>query len=147
MGIGVYEENNVKTTRTILALGAVVSAVMLVGCTHTVEVLVQNPSAKALVVKATGPAFEAKALGTVAAKGGTLKGEVDIPSKELPTDLILHVGDQTLTYEITENVPKIWAFISLENNKLMKRTGKDPVTEEKKTDIKKPIGEPESIIE
>ena len=135
-----------KTIRTTLALGAVFSAVVLVGCNHTVEVLVQNPSAKSLVVRASGPAFKAKVLGTVAAKGGTLKGEVDIPSDQLPTDLILEVGKQALTYQITENVNKIRAIISLEDDKLMKR-GKDPITEEKKIDIKKPIGDAEPVIE
>ena len=132
--------------RTTLALGAVLSTVVLVGCSHNVEVLVQNPSANSLVVKASGPAFKAKVLGTVPAKGGTLKGEVDIPSDQLPTDLILEVGKQALTYQITENVHKIRAFISLENDKLMKR-GKDPITEEKKIDIKKPVGDAEPIIE
>jgi len=136
----------VKTMRTILALGVVFSAVVLVGCSHSVEILVQNPSAKALPVVARGPGFGMKALGTVPGKGGTLKGEVEIPNDQLPTDLILEVGTQTVTYQITEDVDQVRAFISLKDDKLMKR-GKDPVIEEKKIDIKKPIGEPEPIIE
>lgn len=135
-----------KTMRTILALGAVFSAVVLVGCSHTVEVLVQNPSAKDLEVRAHGPAFATKALGTVSGRGGTLRGEVTIPSDKLPTDLMLDVGNQTVTYVITEDVDIVRAFISLKDDKLMKR-GKDPVTEEKTIDIKKPIGEGESVIE
>lgn len=135
-----------KTIRTILALGAVCSAVVLVGCTHTVDVVVHNPSAKSLPVVARGPGFGVKALGTVPPRGGTLRNDVDIPSDQLPTDLIIEVGKQALTFQISEDVDKVVLTISLKDDKLMK-VGKDGLKEEKTIDIKKPVGEPESVIE
>lgn len=135
-----------KMTRTILAVGAVFSAVVLGGCSHTVEVVVHNPSAETLAVRAIGPGIGEKALGRVPGKGGTLRKKVDLPSKALPADLTIEVGSQAVTFRITEDRDQVVVGISLKDGTLIK-IGKDPITEEKKVDLKTPRGDPESVIE
>lgn len=133
-----------KTTRTILATGVVFSILVLVGCSHTVEVVVHNPTDNTFAVKARGPGIGVKALGSVAGNGGKLRKDVSLRSKDLPASLTIEVGKQELTFTITGSVDQI--VLGFERDKLIK-IGKDPINIEIKTDTKTPITDPEEIVD
>jgi len=137
------EETTVKTIRMMLMVGAVLS--VMAGCTHTFEVVVHNPSDKALAVKAAGPGIGVTRLGTSSPKA-TFKGEVTLDNDDLPANVQISVGEQSKICKVTEDTEQVILRISLDGDKLL-RVGKDPIHVEKKIDVKKPIGDPEEVIE
>ena len=123
----------------ILTVGSVLAAMVMVGCTHTVEVVVHNTSDDALGVKASGPGIGVKRLGT-ATPASTFKANVTLDNDVLPANLRVSVGKQSRVCEVTKNIDQIILRISLDGGKLLK-VGEDPITEQKKVDIRKPVGE------
>jgi len=135
----------VKTTRMILTVGAVLAAMAMAGCSHTVEVVVHNPSKDALGVKAAAKGIGIKHLGT-AGPHSTFKGKVTLKNKYLPTNLQVGVGKQSKVCRVTKNTRQVILRVSLDGGKLL-RVGKDPITEERDIDLRRPVDGPEEVIE
>lgn len=135
----------VKTIRTVLTVGVVLSVMVMAGCSHTFEVVVHNTSDKALAVKASGPGIGVMPLGTASPKA-TFKGEVTLDNDDLPANVQISVGPQSKICKVTKNTEQVILRISLDGDKLL-RVGTDPINEEKTIDLKRPVGEPEEVIE
>ena len=134
-----------KTIQMVLTVGVVLSAMVVAGCSHTFEVVVHNTSDKALAVKASGPGIGVTRLGTASPKA-TFKGDVTLDNDDLPANVQISVGPQSKICKVTKNTDQVILRISLDGGKLL-RVGKDPISEENTIDLKKPIGEPEEVIE
>ena len=135
-----------KTTRMILTVGAVLSAMVMVGCSHTVDIIVHNTSSNALMVKAAGPSIGVERVG-LAGPTATFKGKVTLDNDVLPANLLIRVG--TLPEKIcrvTKNTERIILRISLDGTRLL-RMGNDPITEEINIDTRTPIGGSSTVID
>jgi len=135
----------VKATRMILTVGAVVSMVVLAGCSHTVEIVVQNSSEKALRVKASGPGIGVKHLGTVEPIS-VFRKDVTLDDDVLPANLQVSVGEQSKVCRVSDQTDQIILRIMKTTGKL-ERGGQDSVTEEKKIDMRRQVGGPETIFD
>jgi len=135
-----------KTTRMILTVGAVLSAMVMVGCSHTVDIIVHNTSSSALMVKAMGPGIGVERVG-LAAPASTFKGEVTLDNDVLPANLVISVGKlPPKACKVTKNTERIILRISLDGTTLL-RMGDDPITEEINIDTRTPIGGSETVID
>jgi hypothetical protein len=135
-----------RASRTLVTVGLVLATLVMVGCTHTVRLLVNNPTADTLPVSVTGPKIHGRDVDSVVAPHDSAKGKITFWTSDLPTSMTVHVGKTSKSFTIDEDVDVVRTQVSIIDGQLKAR-GTDEVREEKEVDVMIPMGDPEEVIE
>ena len=134
-----------RATLRIATVALVLSAVMLVGCAHKVELNVTNATNKSFPVKVAGPGIGVMKLTTLGPYDNQTH-ELKFKKKELPATVKLDVGDFSTSFTVGKDGPKVFRYDVTVDGRFRSR-GEGPVTDERKIDISVPLTEPVEVVD